>query len=37
MAALTRILGMSYEEADRICREALDETKNKSKHVYLKQ
>ncbi|KAI5843769.1 S-adenosyl-L-methionine-dependent methyltransferase [Tricharina praecox] len=36
MAALTRILGMSYEEADRICREALDETKNKSKHVYLK-
>ncbi|CCX06893.1 Similar to mRNA 3' acc. no. Q4IPA4 [Pyronema omphalodes CBS 100304] len=34
MAAFTRILGMSTEEADRVCREAVAACRNKNYHIY---
>ncbi|KAF8248379.1 S-adenosyl-L-methionine-dependent methyltransferase [Wilcoxina mikolae CBS 423.85] len=34
MAAFTRILGMSTEEAERVCDEALKAVKNKNNHMY---
>jgi hypothetical protein len=34
MAAFTRILGMSTEEADRLCREAVAACRNKNYHIY---
>ncbi|KAF8544004.1 S-adenosyl-L-methionine-dependent methyltransferase [Trichophaea hybrida] len=34
MAAFTRILGMSIQEAERVCDEALKAVKNKNNHMY---
>jgi hypothetical protein len=34
MAAFTRILGMSEEDADKVCSDALSAARNKNFHTY---
>jgi hypothetical protein len=37
LLAFTKILGMDPAEADKLCRDAVAETKNKSVHSYVPQ
>jgi hypothetical protein len=37
MAPLTRILNMTSEEADKLCCDAANTTKDKNTHLYTKQ